>query len=186
MVPRGNRIPPSITLTLLFDLFLPSLYFHLTWYIYLFLDISPLSINLMHSAESLLLWHLQGMWTPRGRSWIRMVPSGRRVQMARTHFPFPPLPSPGALPDFLCDLEHAQDIAPSLEAQSVTVFSSEWRESAPRGGLEQKARYLPAALSSLFYPTTPQKLTVPTPASRTSPKPVSGCSPLCSSLLAAI
>ncbi|EFB23848.1 hypothetical protein PANDA_019611 [Ailuropoda melanoleuca] len=27
-----------------------------------------------------------------------------------------------------------------LEAQSVTVFSSEWRESAPRGGLEQKAR----------------------------------------------
>lgn len=97
-----------------------------------------------------------------------------------------PFPSSGALPDFPCDLEHAQDIAPSLEAQSVTVFSSEWRESAPRGSLEQKARYLPAALSSLFYPTTPEKPTVPRPAGRTSLKPVSVCFPLCSSLLVAI
>lgn len=186
MVPCENRIPPSVTLTLVFDSFLPSLYFHPTWYIYLFLDISPLSINLMHSVESLLLWHLQGMWAPRGRSWIRKVPSGRWVQMARTYFPSFPLPSPGALLDFPCDLEHAQDIAPSLETQSVTVFSSEWRESAPRGGHEQKARYLPAALSSLFYPATPQKPTVPIPAGRTSLKPMSGCFPLCSSLLAAI
>lgn len=44
-----------------------------------------------------------------------------------------------------------------LEAQSVTVFSSEWRESASRGGLEQKARYLSAALSSLFYPHSTHK-----------------------------
>ena len=48
-----------------------------------------------------------------------------------------------------------------LETQSVPVFSSEWRESAPRGGFEQKARYLPALSSSLFYPAPLQKPEVP-------------------------
>lgn len=49
----------------------------------------------------------------------------------------------------------AEEEAP--ETQSVPVFSSEWRESAPGGGSEQKARYLPAASSSSFYPVPLQK-----------------------------
>lgn len=144
-----------VTLTLLLDLLLHGLYFHLTWCIYLFLVISFPGINIVHPAESLFLWGLQG---EAGSGWS---PVGDGCRVARTY-----LPSPGPAPDLPYDLGHAlcmtlqrgaRDIAPSLDAHSVTVFSSEWRESTPRGGLEKKARYLPAVLSSLFYPITSQK-----------------------------
>lgn len=77
-------------------------------------------------------------------------------------------PSPEAVPYHLWDhgpclcikLQSGHRIRP-LEAQNVTMFSSEWRESASRGDFEQKARYLPAASSSSFYPITPRKPEVP-------------------------
>lgn len=69
-----------------------------------------------------------------------------------------------------------------LEAESVVVFSSEWRESAPRGGLEQKARYLPVAVSSLFYSSIPQKSILLRAARGIPLKPKSGCFPVCTDL----
>lgn len=69
-----------------------------------------------------------------------------------------------------------------LEAESVIVFSSEWRESAPRGGLEQKARYLPVAVSSLFYSSIPQKSILLRTARGIPLKPKSGCFPICTDL----
>lgn len=57
--------------------------------VYFFLVLSPIGINPVHSSRSSLLWHFQRMWTLKGRNWIRMVPSGRWVRVARRYFPCP-------------------------------------------------------------------------------------------------
>lgn len=72
---------------------------------------------------------------------MSMVPSRRWVQGGKDIPPHSPQGctrtsvSPRACP--LHEIGAvAQDVAPPLEVQIVTVFSSEWRESAPRRGLE--------------------------------------------------
>lgn len=136
--------------------------------------------------QSSLLWHLQRMWTLRGRNWIRMPPPpvGDGCGWQEDTAP----PCPGTVPYLrqpwyaLCSKwQWGHGVWP-LEAQSVTVFSSEWRESSPRGGLEQKARYLSALCLHCSTPFYPQKPTVPRIARGIPLTPESGCFPLCSHL----
>lgn len=122
------------------------------------------------------------MWAPRGRNWIRLVPSGRRAQGGKNTPPLSWGCSRPSVRPWACPLHEvavgAEDITPFLEAQSVPVFPVNGEKVHLEEVLRKKQGIFFPLMSSLL-PITPQKPTVPRTARRTPLKPEPECLPFC-------